>query len=167
MSAFMARASAPSHSSSRSVSPNVCRGFCSTHPASLAGGTRLALFGCVVELVLKITARAKGLPAMIQALAAVMFQARLERGCVDCQLYAETGNPLSLRYVEAWATHRDMESQLRSQRFGMLLAIMETAPEAPNLEVRTVSEQRGLDYIRAVRLGTGTDVRRTGATQPG
>jgi hypothetical protein len=37
----------------------------------------------------------------------------------------------------------------------MLLAIMETAPEAPSLEVHTVSEQRGLDYIRAVRLGAG------------
>jgi quinol monooxygenase YgiN len=107
----------------------------------------------VLELVLAISARAKGVPDMVQALATVMFQARLERGCVDCQLCAEIGNPQSLRYVEQWATPQDMESQLRSQRFGMLLAIMETAPEAPSLEVRTVSEQRGLDYIRAVRLG--------------
>jgi quinol monooxygenase YgiN len=120
----------------------------------------------VVELVLKITVRAKGIPAMIQALAAVMFQARLERGCVDCQLYAETGNPQSLRYVEAWATPQDLESQLRSQRFGMLLAIMETAPEAPSLEVRTVSEQRGLDYIRAVRLGAGGQGWPTGNARP-
>jgi hypothetical protein len=48
----------------------------------------------------------------------------------------------------------------------MLLAIMETAPQAPNLEVRTVAEQRGLDYIRAVRLGADTDGGRTGDTQP-
>jgi hypothetical protein len=109
----------------------------------------------VVELVLNINSRPNGLPAMVQALAEVMFRAKLERGCVDCQIYAQTGNPQSLHYVEQWSTPQEFESQLRSQRFGMLLAIMETAPEAPSLEVRTVFDQRGLDYIRAVRLGAG------------
>ena len=104
---------------------------------------------------------------MIQALAAVMFQARLDRGCVDCQIYAETGNPQSLCYTEEWATVQDLESQLRSQRFGMLLDIMETTPVAPSLEVRTISEQRGLDYVRAVRLGAATDGQRTEAAQTG
>ena len=107
------------------------------------------------------------MPAMLQGLAEVMFRAKLERGCVDCQIYAQTGNPQSLHYVEQWSTPQEVESQLRSQRFGMLLAIMETAPQAPSLEVRTVSEQRGLDYIRAVRLGADTDGGRTGDTQPG
>lgn len=95
------------------------------------------------------------MPAMLQALVEVMFRAKLERGCVDCQIYAQTGNPQLLHYVEQWSTPQEFESQLRSPRFGMLLAIMETAPEAPSLEVRTVFEQRGLDYIRAVRLGAG------------
>lgn len=122
---------------------------------------------CVVEFVLKITAQAKGISAMSQALADVMFRARLERGCVDCGLYAETGNPHSFCYVEQWSAPQGFEAQLRSQRFGMLLAIMETAPKAPQLEVRTVSEQRGLDYVRAVRLGAGADGGRTGDRQPG
>jgi hypothetical protein len=121
----------------------------------------------VVELVLKITAQGSGLSAMLLALAEVMFQAKLERACLDCRIYAETGDPHSLRYVEQWATPQDMESRLRCHRFAMLLAIMETAPEAPDLEVRTVSNQRGLDYVRAVRLGTGTAGERTGNIQPG
>ncbi len=106
----------------------------------------------MVELVLKITARPSGVRAMVQALASVMFKARLERACLDCQTYAETATPRSLQYVEQWPTLQDLESQLRSERFGMLLAIMETASEAPHLEVRTVSEQRGLDYIGEIRL---------------
>ncbi len=81
-----------------------------------------------------------------------MLQAKLERACVDCRLYAEVGNPQSLRYVEQWPTLQELESRLRSQRFGMLLAIMETAAEPPELEVRTISEQRGLEYVSAVRL---------------
>jgi len=98
------------------------------------------------------------MPATVQALASVMLQAKLERACVDCRLYAEIGNPLSLRYVEQWPTLQELESQLCSQRFGMLLAIMETAPEPPELEVRTISETRDLEYVSAVRLnpdGTG------------
>lgn len=91
---------------------------------------------------------------MVQSLAKVMFQARLERGYVDCRLYAETGNPQSLLYVEQWATQQDFEAELLSRRFGTLLAIMETAPQAPELEVRTVSGQQGLEYVRSVRLAT-------------
>ena len=94
---------------------------------------------------------------MIHALAELKFHAELERGCVDCRLYAETAYPQSLHYVEQWSSHQDFERQLQSHRFGMLLALMETASQASYLEVRTVSEQRGLDYVRAVRLGTSPD----------
>ena len=99
---------------------------------------------------------------MVQALAMVMGQARLQRGYVDCQLYAETGNPRSMVYLEQWVTSHDFEVQARSQRFGMLLAIMETAPEAPALEVRTISEQRGLEYVHSIRLASAGMVSRTG-----
>ena len=121
----------------------------------------------MVELVINIRCRPDGVLAMIQALAEAMFQANLERGCVDCRLYVETAYPQSLHYVEQWSSHQDFERQLQSHRFGMLLALMETASQAPYLEVRTVSEQRGLDYVRTVRLGTGPDGRLTGNTQPG
>ncbi len=94
------------------------------------------------------------MPAMVQALATVMGQATLQRGCVDCRLYAQTGDPNSLCYLEQWSTLQDLEFQLRSQRFGMLLAIMETAPQAPALEVRTIADQRGLEYIRSIRLAS-------------
>ena len=103
----------------------------------------------VVELVLRIRARRTGIPAMVQA--------GPQRGCVDCRLYAETGNASSLCYVEQWSTVRDLQSQLRSPRFGMLLGIMETAAEAPALEVRTITEQRGLEYVRTIRLAQPAD----------
>ncbi len=118
-------------------------------------GTALAVPECVLELILNIRSCPTGNASMIQAFAALMFEAKVQRGCVDCQLYAEPSNPQSLHYVEQWSTLEDLESQLRSQRFGMLLATMETAAEAPKLEVRTVSDQRGLDYVRTVRLISG------------
>ncbi len=120
----------------------------------------------MIELILKITARVAGTPAMVQALGEVMFQTKLQRGCEDCRLYIETGNPRSLQYVEQWSTLRDFEAQLRSQRFGMLLSIMETAAEAPALEVRAVSEQRGLEYIRTIRADSGVYRRWGGTIRP-
>ena len=106
----------------------------------------------MTELLLRITARLNGMAPMVQSLAKVMFQAKLEPACTDCRLYSENGKPQSLLYVERWATARDFEVQLRSERFGTLLAIMESAPQPPELEVRTVSEQRGLDYVSRIRL---------------
>lgn len=106
----------------------------------------------MIELVLEITSRSGSLPATVRALRIVMSQARVEHACLDCRLYSETGNAKLLRYVEQWPTLPELESQVRSQRFGMLLAIMETAASPPKLEIRTISEQRDLEYVSAVRL---------------
>jgi len=107
----------------------------------------------MVELVLKIMPKAKGFTLMVQALASIMFKTKFERGCIDCQYYAERENPRSVRYVEQWETLEDVELHIRAQQFGMLLSLMETAEEMPTLEIHTGSEILGLDYIRAARLG--------------
>ncbi len=91
---------------------------------------------------------------MIHALSELMFQAKLERGCLDCRLFVEHAKRQSLHYVEQWSSLQDFEKQLRSERFSMLLALMEMSSQAPWLEIRTVSEQRGLDYVQALRLGS-------------
>jgi hypothetical protein len=44
----------------------------------------------------------------------------------------------------------------------MLLGIMETAAEAPALEVRTITEQRGLEYVRTIRLAPSADLSAAG-----
>jgi quinol monooxygenase YgiN len=107
----------------------------------------------VFQLILQIVAPAHAIPAMIQALDSVMFEARLERGLVDCRLCADAANPRALRYVEEWDSERALERQLRSPRFGTLLSLMETASTPPTLEIRTISDCRGWEYVRAKRLG--------------
>jgi len=69
----------------------------------------LAFLPSMVELILQITAHTKGVTAMVQALASLMFQAKLEVGCLGCQLFAQTANPRALSYVEQWATSEDLE----------------------------------------------------------
>ena len=89
---------------------------------------------------------------MVQSLAKFMFQAKLKRGGADCRLFSLTGKPESLLYQQRWATPQTPDVQSRPQRFGTLLGIMAGASHAPDLEVRTVSEQRGLDPVTRLRL---------------
>jgi quinol monooxygenase YgiN len=90
---------------------------------------------------------------MIKALRSIMLSARSERGFVSSRIYQEVDKPEALYYVEEWASPEQMEEQIISRRLGRLLALMETAPKPPVLEIRSISETRGLDYIGSIRLG--------------
>ena len=93
---------------------------------------------------------------MVKALRSIMLPARAERGFVSSSICQEVDAPEALCYIEEWASPEQMEEQFRSRRFGRLLAVMETAPKPPVLEVRLLAETRGLDYISTLRLGNGT-----------
>ena len=99
---------------------------------------------------------------MVQALRSIMLPARAERGFVSSCIYQEVDKPEALCYVEEWAELAQLEEQIRSRRFGRLLAVMETAPKQPVLEVRSISETRGLDYISSLRLGSGPRAKQAG-----
>ncbi len=97
---------------------------------------------------------------MLQALRSVMLPAQFEAGSMGSQLYAEAGEVDSLCYMEQWATKEDLEREIRSIRFGRLLAVMETAANLPTLEIRLISDTLGWDYIR--RLRNDSDSHRAG-----
>jgi quinol monooxygenase YgiN len=105
----------------------------------------------VIHLVLKIIADPEGVKPMIQALNSLMVPIQFARGCGGCYLWADVGEPNSLLYIEEWATHKDLEREIRSDRFTRLLSVMESSPKPPVLEFLSVSQIRGLEYIAEVR----------------
>jgi quinol monooxygenase YgiN len=105
----------------------------------------------VIELVLRIIARPKGVQPMIQALRSLMLPIQLDRGCGGCHLYADVGESNSLLYVEKWATRKNLEREMQSNRFTRLLSVMESSPEPPVLEFWFVSQSQGLEYFAEVR----------------
>jgi quinol monooxygenase YgiN len=109
----------------------------------------------LVELRLHIKAQPVHVAEMVTALRSILLSARSERGFVSSHIYQKVDKPETLYYVEEWASPEQMEEQIISRRFGRLLAVMETAPRKPVLEVRSMSETRGLDYISTIRLGAG------------
>jgi quinol monooxygenase YgiN len=118
----------------------------------------------LVELRLQIKAQPVHAAEMVGALRSIMLPARAERGFISSRIYQEVDRPEALFYVEEWNSMEQMDQQFPSQRFGRLLALMETAPEAPVLEVRLISETRGLEYIGSIKLGAGSHARMAGET---
>ena len=81
-----------------------------------------------------------------------MLPAQLDSGCAGCWLYLDAVNPRTLCYLEEWTGHKELEREIRSARFTRLLSVMEGAPQRPCLELRFISQTRGLDYIEEVRF---------------
>lgn len=88
---------------------------------------------------------------MVRALTRVMVTAQLDRNCANAQIARDTEDPSVLVYVEDWADREQLERRIRTERFAELLELMEACPVAPSLELRFVSDVRGLDYVASVR----------------
>jgi quinol monooxygenase YgiN len=90
---------------------------------------------------------------MGRAFWALLGPGQVEPGCLTCQLFHEAGNPGVLLYVEEWETVEQLERHMRSARYERLLDIMDASVQPPVLRYLFVSETRGLDYLKTVRLG--------------
>jgi quinol monooxygenase YgiN len=105
------------------------------------------------QLNLRITAQPQRAVEAIKALRSIMVKARGERGHLRSRIYQEVGNPEALCLEEDWSSETELKSHIRSSCFTDILMLMETAPEAPVLEVHAIPKTHGLEYIEAVRFG--------------
>ncbi len=105
------------------------------------------------QINFRMLARPRHEVEAVKALRYIMIEARGERGCLAGRIYQEVEHPEALCLEEDWSSEPALRSHIRSRCFTQLLMLMETAPEAPVLEIRSVSQVVGLEYIEAVRLG--------------
>ncbi len=105
------------------------------------------------QIKLRMMARPRHAVEAVKALRSIKLAARVERGFIASRIYQEVEDPESLCLEEDWSNERELKSHIRSSCFTNLLLLMETAPEAPLLEVRCGSGIYGLEYIEAVRFG--------------
>lgn len=105
------------------------------------------------QVSLRMTAQPRRAVEAVKALRSITIAAQVERGFLGSRIYQEAGNPEALCLEEDWSSESELKSHIRSSCFTELLLLMETAPEAPVLEVRSVHNVLGLEYIEAVRFG--------------
>jgi len=105
------------------------------------------------QLSLRMTAQPQRAVEAVKALRCITIEAQVERGYLASRIYQEVGNPEALYLEEDWSSEPELKSHIRSSCFTELLLLMETAPEAPVLQVRAIPTTHGLEYIEAVRFG--------------
>jgi quinol monooxygenase YgiN len=88
---------------------------------------------------------------IVSALQALMLATRAQPGCAGCTLSTEVQKRVVIHYTEEWESEDDLTRQLRSDRFGVLLELMERASEYPTVEFALSESTRGLDYAEEVR----------------
>lgn len=103
----------------------------------------------MVRLTVTLRASARCAQDLLEALRFLGMSTRLEEGCLGCSVWVDPD--WTVHYLEEWETEADMRRRVRSTRFTSLLAVMESAHEAPRVQFDFVTLTRGLDYVAEVR----------------
>jgi len=105
----------------------------------------------MVQLTIRLTVKTGQADSTVRALRSTMRGALLNGSCTNAHIAADVNDADTFWYSEEWQDVRELESQMRSERFSHLLSLVETGVQPPLLEFRVVETARGLEYIAAVR----------------
>jgi quinol monooxygenase YgiN len=105
------------------------------------------------QLGLRLRASPHQVAGVVQALRHIVISAQTERGFVASRIYQDVGDPRMICLEEDWSSETLLKLHIRSTCFTDLLMLIETLPEAPLVEVRSVPNIYGLEYIESVRFG--------------
>lgn len=104
------------------------------------------------QVSLRMLARPHRSLEAIKALRSIRTAAQTERGFIASRIYQDVDNPEALCFEQDWSSEQELKSHIRSSCFTDLLMLMETAHAAPVLEVHSVTDMAGLEYVEAVRF---------------
>jgi quinol monooxygenase YgiN len=86
---------------------------------------------------------------------------RCEAGCIRCMVWKDTLDERRLHFTTEWESRSDLDRYLKSDRFRAVLVAAELSAEAPIIEIHTISETVGFEYLTDI-LGCESDVRSHG-----
>jgi quinol monooxygenase YgiN len=109
----------------------------------------------MVRFSVRLHGSGRSADRLVEAFRFVMVTTRLEPGCLNCAVW--TDSEASVHYAEEWASEPDLRAHVRSEEFTMVLSIIESANEAPDVRFDFVTASRGLDYVTDVRQDLPTD----------
>jgi quinol monooxygenase YgiN len=103
------------------------------------------------QISLRMMARPNRSMEAVEALRSIRISSRMNRGFIEGRIYQEVDNPDALCFEQDWSSEQELKSHIRSNCFTDLLMLMETSPEVPQLEIHSVRDVFGINYIEAVR----------------
>ena len=103
----------------------------------------------MIRLTVTIKAPSSVEQSLLEALQYLRVGTHLERGCLHCAVWTEAD--ATIHYLEEWESEAALACHVRSQRFTSLLAVLESAPEEPQVRFDFVTETKGLEYVAELR----------------
>jgi quinol monooxygenase YgiN len=86
-----------------------------------------------------------------RALVAWAGPTSVESGCISCRILQESSDPKVFCYLAHWNTQDDLLRHIRSAHYKRLLVLMDLGTGPPVVKFHTVTETKGLDWIKHVR----------------
>jgi quinol monooxygenase YgiN len=84
---------------------------------------------------------------VVNAMKRVLEPIRTEPGCLGIQCGRDIEDDNTLVIVERWASAKDMGSHIQSERYRIILSVLESASEDPEVQFHKVSETSGMEVI--------------------
>jgi quinol monooxygenase YgiN len=103
----------------------------------------------MVRLAVAVRGSPRHAQELVETFRFLIVSTRLEPGCLGCSAWADPD--ATVHYVEEWKTEPEMRRRVQSSGFTSLLAVLESAREAPRIQFQFVTTTRGLDYVEEVR----------------
>jgi len=75
----------------------------------------------------------------------------VQKGCLRSRLYQELGDPDTMLFVEEWESREELEHHIKSDRYRIILSLMDLSDMPPEVKLNTVSKTEGLEAIEKVR----------------
>jgi quinol monooxygenase YgiN len=86
-----------------------------------------------------------------QTLQALMEPTRKEKGCLGHNVFQDIENDSCLSLIQMWESRADLDDNLRSDRFTVLMGTRSLLSQAPEITIGEVSNSSGWEAVEAVR----------------
>ena len=100
-----------------------------------------------VRIVVPAARRAEA----VQALRSLRGPTEAYPDCQRCCLYWCANDDNRLMLLQEWTTQAALDRYLRSDLYRTILAVMETASEAPEIRFDTLAQTAGVEVVEAAR----------------
>ena len=88
----------------------------------------------------------------LEILGSTIEETLFDPGCVSCRLYRDVQDVRAIMFEEFWLSEEDVQHHLRSEKYRMILLVVEMAAEPPEIRFDTISHSSGVETIERARI---------------
>jgi quinol monooxygenase YgiN len=105
----------------------------------------------IVRSTIRMLIPVKKYSEALEILGSITEQIEFEPGCICCRLYRDVHEERALMLEEIWASEKELQRHLRSDKYRKILLVVEMASEPPEIRFDTIAHSSGVETIEKAR----------------